>query len=96
MTQNGIKHDPKVCGISPDTDCHVCRPKTLASRKREQSLKRLSDLEDRLRKANIDVKDLAELVWICMEASIEERIEKLAKSVLDREILDKVFITRIK
>jgi hypothetical protein len=63
------------CGVNPQTDCEECRPRTI-------QLRRLEHLEERLRKADIFVRDLAELIWIWLEPVIEERFERIAKEAV--------------
>ncbi len=54
-----ILHDPDVCGLELSTSCPACRPDMLLAVERQARLYRLSLLEERLKKADIDPADFA-------------------------------------
>ena len=66
------KIDHSGCGANPQTDCDECRPRTI-------QLRRLYHLEERLRKADIFVRDLAELIWIWLEPLIDQRFQRIVR-----------------
>jgi hypothetical protein len=72
-------HDPETCGVNPQTDCPECRPQTIRFRE-------LYALEERLRKANISIRDLAELVWYHVEPMINDRIAAIAEEQAERKL----------
>lgn len=57
---------------------------------------RVTKLQKRLVKANIDPEDLAFLVWLTLESKIEERIDKLAEAAVNRLLRDITLISQVR
>lgn len=80
------RHDPSLCFCGDPKGCFcpckVCREREKAA----ESLGKMSALEDRLRKAGIDLDILADLIWMRAEHYIEERIETLARQAIKTQL----------
>ena len=90
-----IVHDPELCGLSPDTACPQCRPRTVAYHRRQHHLGKLAELEERLVKAGIDVDDFADLLWMRLVPSIDEQVKKIMLETIQMAMKDMRIIGRI-
>lgn len=76
------EHDPAVCFCGTAVVCGCPCPKCSRFREMDAALARMEDLRGRLAKANIDVGDLADLLWREVEHSLAAKIEKIARDKL--------------
>ena len=75
-------HDPKLCFCGWQTEC-VCPCADCCKRRlQELAIVRRAELLARLHAANIDIEDLADLVWMTIEPAIEKRVAEIAKIAL--------------
>lgn len=81
-------HDPQICTCQNgkpwdmESVCSCQCAKCGEYRASMERLKRLKEIEERLKKAKIEPIDLADLVWVLLEPTVEHRIERLARDAL--------------
>ena len=75
-------HDPKLCFCGDTTDCVCPCEECGKARLHEHAIARRTELLARLHAANIDIEDLADLVWMTIEPAIEKRVAEIAKIAL--------------
>jgi hypothetical protein len=88
------EHDPTICFCGTDTCSCPCE-KCHQYRARELRLKRRQELAERLEKANVSLDDLADLIWMKIEPTIENRIERLARDALRRMLRDIRLVSQV-
>lgn len=95
------EHDANICQCSQGTaqdffqECSCPCPRCQEYRDKSFRLKKLLDLDERLKRANIDVCDLADLILMRMDAQLEERIERLMKPCLTNWLRNVKFSTTV-
>lgn len=77
------KHEDALCRCGDIEDVCSC-PCQRCNEYRQSALraKRRQDLEERLRKANIEPSDLADVIWMQIEPTIEARADKICRDTL--------------
>jgi len=76
------EHDENLCGCVVNAECACPCVKCWEYRKRDQQLRRMDKIRERLEKAEIDVEDLADLIWMTIELRVEKQVEALARQAL--------------
>jgi hypothetical protein len=78
-TMIAVTHDAGLCKCDVDNGCSCPCPKCRAYIAARVQGMRLLALEERLKNAGIEIEDFADLIWAHMEATIEARMERIAK-----------------
>ena len=89
-------HDPLVCFCGDSTGCTCPCDDCAKRRAQEYSLERRTQLLARLHAAQIDIEDLADLVWMTLETDIERRIAKLANAILKEKLQNLTLVSKVK
>jgi hypothetical protein len=84
-----------ICGIDPETSCPKCRPAAQRMAARVAQSQRLKALEDRLARADIDLDDFADVVWMRLQPSLESEVRKIMLETVDMALRDLRIVGRI-
>lgn len=95
MNITAFPHDPEICGISPETDCPKCRPRTVSYQRRQDHLQRLDAIAQRLAQAGIDVDDFADMLWMRIQPALEEEVKKIMLDTIKMAMKDLRVIGRL-
>lgn len=95
MDVGPVKHDPELCGISPETSCPKCRPFAVRLQVRQAQVERLREIEERMAKAGIDLNDFADLVWIHLQPSLEKEVKEIMLRTIGMALRDLKIVSRI-
>lgn len=77
-----LEGEPIESKITCPCQCGRC----MENRQKIHGILRVAVLQNRLEKANIDIDDLAYLVWIRIEPAIQNEIGKMAREELQRSM----------
>ncbi len=90
-----IKHDPMLCGIDPQTSCPKCRPGAERMAARVAQFGRMKELETRLAKADIDIDDFADILWMRIQPSLEKAVKDIMEQAIAMLLKDLRIVGRI-
>ena len=81
-----MEHDPTICfcGPGPEDICDCTCQKCLEFKERRARLFKLRELEARLKKANIDPQELADLLWYHLDGDMERKVDSMVKTTIMR------------